>query len=55
MSTEANKQTALALLRASAIHDGPGQGVALALMRLGPMSDLCGRSGSAGWRARTGP
>lgn len=32
---------------AADIHDGPGQGVALALMRLEPMRDLCGRSGSA--------
>lgn len=30
---------------AADIHDGPGQGVALALMRLEPMRDLCGRSG----------
>jgi signal transduction histidine kinase len=29
---------------AADIHDGPGQGVALALMRLGPMMDLCGSS-----------
>lgn len=29
---------------AADIHDGPGQGVALALMRLEPMMDLCGTS-----------
>ena len=32
---------------AADIHDGPGQGVALALMRIEPMMDLCGRSGNA--------
>lgn len=31
---------------AADIHDGPGQGVALALMRLEPMMDLCIRSAS---------
>lgn len=29
---------------AADIHDGPGQGVALALMRLGPMMEVCGAS-----------
>lgn len=32
---------------AADIHDGPGQGVALALMRLEPMMDLCGNSRTA--------
>jgi signal transduction histidine kinase len=32
---------------AADIHDGPGQGVALALMRLEPMMDLCGSSRTA--------
>jgi len=32
---------------AADIHDGPGQGVALALMRLEPMRDLCRDSGTS--------
>ena len=32
---------------AADIHDGPGQGVALALMRLGPMMEVCGSSEAA--------